>query len=149
MELFLKVLGVGLYIFGLDTEIFVEDENLMTFLLKSVFHDSLLVILLNQKLIILHFNVTQLCNILLFRFLQPFSQLSINFLEPFKFFHQHLIDRLGHKMLLNHFIDVVHFLIIQILVVTHLFKQLVRLQGCYHVQQGLLRTLHKFSYHSA
>jgi hypothetical protein len=116
---------VGLYIFGLDIEIFVEDENLMIFFLKSVFHNSLLVILLNQKLIILHFNITQLCNILLFRLLQPFLQLSINLLEPFNFFHQHLIDRLWDKMLLNHFIDVVHFLIIEILVVTHLFKQLV------------------------
>ena len=78
---------MGLEIFGLDIEIFVEYENLMIFLLNGIFHNSLLFILLNQKLIILHLNITQLCNILLLRLLQPFFQLSINFLQPLNLFH--------------------------------------------------------------
>jgi hypothetical protein len=52
----------------------------MILFLDTVFHRSLLVVFLHQKLIILHFNITQLRNILLFRLLEPPFQLSITLL---------------------------------------------------------------------
>jgi hypothetical protein len=49
-------------------------------------------------------------------------------------------------MLPDHLINVVHLLMVQVLVVTHLLQQLVRLEGTDHVQQGLLGCLHELPY---